>query len=570
MSRWFLFTLCALLGLAMFLCGLLMPAHLRAIDDTVLSVAGRGTPSIVEEGLTLVKEQQLGAAEMFLEVARQEHLAGTSKLGLAVGNLAMEQPELLRWGGEAPLLDRVFGTNDEASTAGTKPVTDFLVRDSSRAKVLDFLSTSRQASVQALLGCRLLTNTVIFSPSQSASGQALDTAVSLCGLLLEQGRLGFSPAITELATKANAGQGSQPLEQVLLDLMSLGQRFNWDQLVVFVSQIESPQTLRVLADRVRNAGKQLPLLFAAVRLSGDPAGVGKYLMKYSKTGFNDLAQSARMGAGALKAMVAGEKRPHPAPFWDRLTQYTPFAQFTTIAVDYSWRMPWLALGLKWLLYFSGGFWIAAAGHFMRRPVSPLEAPLQVRGFHLAREVLFAFGFLLVVLLLSEPFLAQQSQRAILPFRLHLSLANLAAPMGKPGAHASTMNDQLYSLLTLLLFFVLQGLIYTACVIKLAEIRRQRVVARIKLKLLENEEHLFDAGLYLGFVGTIICLILASFRIITLSLMAAYSSTSFGIIFVSVFKIFNLRPVRRRLLLEAEANSAEAAAPVTASGLAASS
>ena len=35
-------------------------------------------------------------------------------------------------------------------------------------------------------------------------------------------------------------------------------------------------------------------------------------------------------------------------------------------------------------------------------------------------------------------------------------------------------------------------------------------------------------------------------------MAAYSSTSFGIIFVSVFKIFNLRPERRKLLLAAEA------------------
>jgi hypothetical protein len=46
-------------------------------------------------------------------------------------------------------------------------------------------------------------------------------------------------------------------------------------------------------------------------------------------------------------------------------------------------------------------------------------------------------------------------------------------------------------------------------------------------------------------------------------MAAYSSTSFGIIFVSFFKIFHLRPARRKLLLEAENVSAEpvsAAAP----------
>src|SRR5208283_3229363 len=105
--------------------------------------------------------------------------------------------------------------------------------------------------------------------------------------------------------------------------------------------------------------------------------------------------------------------------------------------------------------------------------------------------------------------------------------------------------------TLLLFFVLQGLIYISCLVKLSEIGRQNVPPRMKLRLIENEDHLFDAGLYLGFVGTIISLILVSVGIIKFSLMAAYSSTSFGIVFVCVFKIFNLRPVRRKLLLEAE-------------------
>ena len=41
-----------------------------------------------------------------------------------------------------------------------------------------------------------------------------------------------------------------------------------------------------------------------------------------------------------------------------------------------------------------------------------------------------------------------------------------------------------------------------------------------------------------------------------SLMVAYSSTSFGILFVSFFKIFFLRPARRRLVMETEAESPE--------------
>jgi formate-dependent nitrite reductase membrane component NrfD len=108
-----------------------------------------------------------------------------------------------------------------------------------------------------------------------------------------------------------------------------------------------------------------------------------------------------------------------------------------------------------------------------------------------------------------------------------------------------------SLLTLSLFFIVQALIYAACLAKLGEIRRQRFRPHLKLKLLDNEDHLFDAGLYLGFAGTIISLIFISLGLIRPSLMAAYSSTSFGIIFVSIFKIFHLRPERRTLLLQAE-------------------
>ncbi|HXU76051.1 MAG TPA: hypothetical protein VN794_05755, partial [Methylomirabilota bacterium] len=173
-----------------------------------------------------------------------------------------------------------------------------------------------------------------------------------------------------------------------------------------------------------------------------------------------------------------------------------------------------------------------------------------------REGLFALGFLLVVLLLSEPFLAQESQKMEFPFRLRLPMVGQAVPAGNTRAHSPIMNQM--SLLTVLLFFVLQGLLYTASLVKLAEVRRQRVAPRIKLKLLDNEDHLFDAGLYVGFAGTIISLMLVSVGVIKQpSLMAAYSATSFGIIFVSFFKIFNLRPLRRRLLLEAEEAAAEA-------------
>ncbi len=109
----------------------------------------------------------------------------------------------------------------------------------------------------------------------------------------------------------------------------------------------------------------------------------------------------------------------------------------------------------------------------------------------------------------------------------------------------------YSWIALISFFILQMLIYVFCRMKLAEIRRQTLPSKLKLRLLENEDNLFDAGLYFGFVGTVLSLILVSMGITSFSLMAAYSSTSFGIIFVSILKIFHVRPYRRRLILDAE-------------------
>jgi hypothetical protein len=353
-----------------------------------------------------------------------------------------------------------------------------------------------------------------------------------------------------LATDANRAGNPQPLEEVLMDLMSLGRRFNWGQLATFVEQIKDPETLRVLSNLVRRGGS-VPVVYSAVCLTGNAAGVARYLANFSDSGFNDLRWSLGYGAGGVNELLNRKQRLCNSRFCERGAALMLFGKNSSFALDYAWKEPKLALAAKWFLYLLSGFFLAAAFHFARR-VPALEVRLEVRGFHVAREFLFALGFLLLVLLLSEPFLSQGSQKMELPFRLHLPTVGGAVPTGRIGAYKTFMNQ--VSLLTLLLFFVLQGLIYIACLVKLAEVRRQRVPTRIKLKLLENEDHLFDAGLYLGFVGTIISLILVSLGVIQFSLMAAYSSTCFGIVFVVIFKIFHLRPARRKLLLEAEAES----------------
>ena len=556
MSRLVCFLACAILGVALLVCGLLVPAHLRALDVSVLEAAGNHSRSLVKDGLSLAADKKLGAAQLEYEVGKREALPDNENLGVSINELARQHPSWVAWGGPEPPFESIFQRDPRLRDDGSEAFTDYVLRLENRDRVLQLLQASQKPLVQELLRTRGLTNTSIFPPSQSSSGQAFDAAVSVCGLLADTGHLsaGLSNTVEGLVNRANRGS-VQPFEEMLVDMMSLGQRFSWGRLVVLLDNVQETQTLRRIANLARRAGDQMPVLFSAVHLSGEPRAVADYLVEFSQTGLKDLATSLRFGEGGVKLLLERRQRLFVPGYTKTMGNIAPFGALYPSLLSYSWHSPQPALTLKWLLYLVAGFFFATAVHFARPAVSALEKPLQVRGFHVAREVLFAFGFLLVVLLLSEPFLSQESQRMDFSIRLRLPTTGSLLPAGTTQGHGSFMNQ--LNMLTLLLFFVLQGLLYTACLVKLAEIRRQRVPARMKLKLLENEDHLFDAGLYLGFVGTIISLILVSLGISKFSLMAAYSSTSFGIIFVSFFKIFNLRPTRRKLLLEAEAASTNA-------------
>jgi len=539
-SRWLWVPLCIAFAGLMLLCGWLVPMHLRAVDVSVLQLAGKSKLSLIDRCMALQRENKGDAARLILEAGEGEKIWWIGDEAAALAKHPAEEP--------------LFPGGPTATPA--TPVTTLVVRLENRDRVLAYLESAGSPAVHELLRARELTNTVLFSPSSSASGQAMDAAISVCGLLLAGNHLapGLRDAVVERAAFARTRADAQPLEEILMDLMSLGQRLNWGQLTAFVSGIEDPSTLALLAMEARNAGAQWPALFAAVVLSQKPDQVAAYVNDFSQTGLKDLSASLRYGEGGVKELLRRHQRIYSSPLRQRWAASGPVALFFRAGSDYALRAPWFALMVKWFFYISGGFLLAAAVRFAWPAAAEIEEPLRVPGFHLARELLFALGFLLVVLLLSEPFLAQNSQKAEFAFRLRLPSVGAAIASTMPLVKSKLMDPK--SLFTLLLFFVLQALIYCACLVKLAEIRRQKVPARVKLKLLENEDHLFDAGLYLGFAGTIVSFILVALHFIEGSLMAAYSSTAFGVIFVSIFKIFKLRPVRRLLLMQAEEQSLE--------------
>ena len=116
-----------------------------------------------------------------------------------------------------------------------------------------------------------------------------------------------------------------------------------------------------------------------------------------------------------------------------------------------------------------------------------------------------------------------------------------------------------TLITVLIFGAIQMAVYVICVRKINEIGRLREPASVRLRLLENEENLFDSGLYVGIGGTAAALVMQVLQLVEANLLAAYSSNLMGIICVALVKIGHVRTARRRLILESQAAADAAAA-----------
>ena len=122
-----------------------------------------------------------------------------------------------------------------------------------------------------------MTNTVIFPPSRSASGQALDAALSVCGLLLAEDRLtpGLSNSISATGDASQSrrepaavrtGAGGPDVAGPAIQLGPAGRNSS------AASGTSKHCTGWPTWSAVR--GDRLPVLFSAVELSGRRDGSG--------------------------------------------------------------------------------------------------------------------------------------------------------------------------------------------------------------------------------------------------------------------------------------------------------
>src|SRR5580658_4064815 len=223
-SRWLWAALCLAFAGLMLLCGWLVPMHLRAVDASVLQRASENGTTLAECGLAFERATNADAARLILQAAQDQKIRWTGELAASLATHS-DTEQLFP---DGPIVDQ------------STPATTAVIKLENRNRILAYLDATGSPAVRELLRTRELTNTAIFPPSSSASGQAFDAAVSVCGLLMADNRLspGLAQTLVERAATARTRASAQPLEEILMDILSLGQRMNWGQLKAFASGID--------------------------------------------------------------------------------------------------------------------------------------------------------------------------------------------------------------------------------------------------------------------------------------------------------------------------------------------
>jgi hypothetical protein len=526
------------LGFAIALAAWLLPVNLKSMSPSLLRAAGAGTPTLGAYGRDLVDVEKIGPAAMVLAAARSTNDPRAAALAAALDQFAARQPGLMAWGGWDPFLDPLFNLRADSGRRGSTPVLTFFNTERARNTLRTYLSKSGSEGVQSLLKLRDLTGTGRFVPATRPGGQPLDALILLSGLLYQGGHL--SPSLQRelrgLAEDALQKKEFGELENYFVNLLSLGLRLDWSQLAELLRRTDSTKTVGEYAHLARVAPDQLPLIYSAALFSDSADRVAAYLIEFGKAGLEDLTLALSNGQGAVRQLM---QRQVPVNRGGNAT--------LSSAAELALTHPQLMLGLKYLGYFLG-VWLLLRGldRWLVAPRGLGETPAVVG--HMQAGVL-AFIFALLLVVVSEPFLLQAAPLSEFRLRLPVLVLTPDAPVSPQSEPTKTMPTSTF--LTIGIFAALQIAVYMACLLKIREVARQPVPPLVKLRLMENEENLFDSGLYVGIGGTAAALVLQVLKVIDPDLLAAYSSNLFGITCVALVKIRHVRPYKRQLILEGQ-------------------
>ena len=527
-------------GLAILILGWIIPANIKSIDPLLLKKAAQLSKSIVEEGVALVGNDRVGPAQIVLTAALDIGHPDTNRLINAIAEYQRRRPELVPWGGSDRHLEQVFNLRESALTATNQPIIPILIPEKNRATVARFLAASRAGNVAAILETRALTNFAQFAPALGPGGQPLDATILMTALLADSNQLNDRlatslKALAEVAPKNTAER--QALEIFYLDLLSLGKRLNWVQLAELLKLCPDTKTVHFYADQAKTSPELFPTIYTAAALSRQPEQVAALINRFGRTSVSDISFALLTGVDALAELL---RRQVPI----RASKTTT----TDTLVSLSLNFPRIAVILKIICFLIGVALMVHGIGLLFPPPPGLAETAPALPF--VRTGTLALGICILLVLASEPFLFTKGPRPEYQFEIAVpgSPQTPVPSLGKPTPTKPVMD--ITTIFSIVLFLLIQVFVYIVCLTKISEIEGQNLPALLKLKLVENEENLFDTGLYVGIGGTAAALVLQTMNIIDANLLAAYSSNLLGIVCVALVKIRHVRPFKRRLIMDA--------------------
>ncbi|MGF1450224.1 MAG: hypothetical protein ACFB20_12520 [Opitutales bacterium] len=564
------------LGLTLGVLSLGLPAHFAFVDSAQLRLAGQppgnqpapradafdivrvSTPmecpsDLLELTRVYLAQDLTGPAELLIAASNTPNLppAEVTALRTLLRERLEQNPNLRMSGGPSPFFDALRPLLPvQPKRSVQRKVLPLLAPELNRERAHAFLQKSDRPAVAAILDTRRMTGTTRFFPAANPGGAPLDAAILTTALLLQgdhyaEGDRAQVIQLAELARRATAGDlaAVSAMEEFYQGILRLGRFLNWRQLAEMARHSDDLAHLPRLAHLAREQPENSALLFSALLLSENPEALATYLETYGEDdGWADLRQATGQGRAALALLLDRQQPIYRPPAW-----FAPLAGHAPDAVTrFCLENPPEALLLKAAGFFAAGICLT----FALSIILAAGLPRDFTGWHpldFARHGLLASVVLVSLIALSEPSLFAES--AELPSRISIDLGPLAQAVDVPNdIDRKSMPDQI-TLLMLGIFFVLQVVLYLVCLIRVSHIRRLDAPAGLKMSLLENEDVLFDSGLYVGLGGTVASLIMVATSLVQAGLMAAYASTLFGILFVAILKIFHVRPYRRALLFD---------------------
>lgn len=532
---------------------LLVPAQIRSVDASVVELAGANASSVEDKIWEEVNAAYVGPAQRFADATHHESTA----LQTRIQHLLNQNPDFVSSGGP----DRDFEDllTRSATQRRSSAVVPQLLPRAERATLSAMLENSSNRNVTALLSIRDLNGLTRLHPASHAAGAPYDSGVLTLALLIEGGH--FQPSLSQqignLATLAvaNNPEATIACEDLVIGTLSLGRQLDYCSLTSLAEFTETLGDWSQMAALFRAQPDRIAELYTALRFSEAPDALYTYLADHAETGNQDLDFALRNGPGAVSQLIHSEQPIYqpssiPATVLNFLSPYRPHS-FVAITLQQNS----LGQALKFTLLFLAGLAFAfAMGSAWRSSLGNTTTVSRTNPMVMARDVLISFVVVLTIWTFFEPdILKSQESVSDTGPRIEFAVADTLQSLQSPVKAMQELNQ--VTLLVLALFFIIQLVIYCFCLIKIREVAKQALSADMKLKVLDNEENLFDFGLYVGLGGTVLSLILVAVGIVEASLMAAYASTLFGIIFTALLKVLHLRPYRRQLILEA--GSAEA-------------